>query len=255
MNYFVSKDSVVRRIWGSGDTILFIFAGSSAEFALNKAVDWLYFTGRLPAAPLARLFSTVAYARRIVFSEEAAALATIDTMATIHAGVEAKRGRSIPDWAYRDVLFMLIDYSIRAFEVLERELSVEEKTEVFEVFHRVGSRMGVTGLPTTYQQWQVMREEHLQQDLEKSHYTTDLYRQYKKHLGGVRYLLLVEAQKMVVPDKIKQLLGLGPLQLLSPVLAVYKLSRKLRMDWLLKAVILPRAYLKEIKDLDRRPVL
>jgi hypothetical protein len=33
--------------------------GLSAEFALNKAVDWLYITGRLPAVPLGRLFSTV----------------------------------------------------------------------------------------------------------------------------------------------------------------------------------------------------
>ncbi|MEJ7663471.1 MAG: hypothetical protein WKG07_29945 [Hymenobacter sp.] len=39
--------------------VLFIFAGAAAEFALNKAVDWLYFTGRLPADPLGRLFSTV----------------------------------------------------------------------------------------------------------------------------------------------------------------------------------------------------
>jgi hypothetical protein len=31
----------VRKIWGSADTTLFIFAGSAAEFALNKAVDWL----------------------------------------------------------------------------------------------------------------------------------------------------------------------------------------------------------------------
>jgi hypothetical protein len=65
---FVRKHSIVRKIWGNADTILFIFAGASAEFALNKAVDWLYFTGRLPSDPLGRLFSTVAYARMIVFS-------------------------------------------------------------------------------------------------------------------------------------------------------------------------------------------
>src|SRR5690349_24374121 len=69
MELFVQQDSVVRKIWGKGDTILFIFAGAAAEFALNKAVDWLYFTGRLPADPLGRLFSTVSYARKIVFSE------------------------------------------------------------------------------------------------------------------------------------------------------------------------------------------
>ena len=110
MQYFVCKNSIVREIWGKGDTILFIFAGASAEFALNKAVDWLYFTGRLPADPLGRLFSTVAYARKIVFSEQEDALQTINKMRAIHAGVEKARGAAIPDWAYRDVLFMLIDY-------------------------------------------------------------------------------------------------------------------------------------------------
>ncbi len=39
MEYFVEKNSIVREIWGKGDTILFIFAGASAEFALNKAVE------------------------------------------------------------------------------------------------------------------------------------------------------------------------------------------------------------------------
>jgi len=52
-------------------------------------------------------------------------------MTKIHAHVEEKRAATIPDWAYRDVLFMLIDYSIRSFEVLERELSSVEKDEVF----------------------------------------------------------------------------------------------------------------------------
>src|SRR6201989_714927 len=100
MEFFVHPNSIVRRIWGRGDTILFIFAGSAAEFALNKAVDWLYFTGRLPADPLGRLFSTVAYARKIVFSNEENALAAIDTISAIHKGVEANRGASIPDEAY-----------------------------------------------------------------------------------------------------------------------------------------------------------
>ncbi len=121
MNYFVKPGSVVRQIWGNPDTILFIFAGASAEFALNKAVDWLYFTGKLPADPIGRLFSTVEYARRIVFSEQQEALNAIDQITAIHKKVEANRGMSIPDWAYRDVLFMLIYYSIASYELLERK--------------------------------------------------------------------------------------------------------------------------------------
>ena len=99
MQYFVEKQSIVRQIWGKSDTILFIFAGAAAEFALNKAVDWLYFTGRLPSDPLGRLFSTVQYARRIVFAPLEGAHAAIDTMRQIHDAVEQKRGAQIPDWA------------------------------------------------------------------------------------------------------------------------------------------------------------
>ena len=109
METFVDKDSIVRRIWGSADTILFIFAGASAEFALNKAVDWLYFTGKLPADPLGRLFSTVAYAQRIVHAPNEKALAAIDSITAVHRSVEANRGAQIPDEAYLDVLFQLID--------------------------------------------------------------------------------------------------------------------------------------------------
>src|SRR5687768_8244800 len=115
MEFFVKENSIVRRIWGKSDTILFIFAGAAAEFALNKAVDWLYFTGRLPSDPLGRLFSTVSYARVIVFAPKEGAHKAIDRMRAIHSGVEASRGAVIPDWAYRDVLFMLIHYSIAAF--------------------------------------------------------------------------------------------------------------------------------------------
>jgi uncharacterized protein (DUF2236 family) len=250
--YFVDKHSVVRQIWGKSDTILFIFAGASAEFALNKAVDWLYFTGRLPADPLARLFSTVSYAQAIVFSEKQAALRAIDAMAAIHATVETKRGSTIPDWAYRDVLFMLIDYSIRSFEVLERKLTDVEKEEVFLVFHRLGSRMGVIGLPETFEKWKEMRQAHLAQNLLHSTYTDDLFTQYRKHLGAVRYRILLETQTLVVPQQVREWLAFRKTSLLKPLITLYKISRTFKLDWMLKSLLLPAKYKKEIKALDGR---
>ncbi|WP_297333389.1 oxygenase MpaB family protein [Flavobacterium sp.] len=250
MEYFTHENSIVRRIWGRGDTILFIFAGASAEFALNKAVDWLYYTGRLPSDPLGRLFSTVAYARKIVFAEKQAAHNAIDAMAAIHSGVEQARGYSIPDWAYRDVLFMLIDYSIRSFEVLERKLTATEKEDVFTVFYRVGARMGLKGLPGNYAEWEVMRESHIKENLQCSPYTADLFKQYRKHLGFLRYKLLVEVQTLLVPQHVKELLGFKPVIIIKPVISFYMLSRKLQLDRLLKAVLLPPLYRKEILALD-----
>src|SRR5689334_15724720 len=164
MKWFVREDSVVRKIWGNADTILLIFGGAAAEFALNKAVDWLYFTGRLPADPIGRLFSTVRYARSIVFSSMDEANKAIDTIRNIHTAVEKNRGSAIPDWAYRDVLFMLIHYSIAAYELLEKKLSDEEKEDVYDVFYRLGARMGLKELPRNYVEWLPSRAAHLQEN-------------------------------------------------------------------------------------------
>jgi ER-bound oxygenase mpaB/B'/Rubber oxygenase, catalytic domain len=250
MHYFVQKDSVVRKIWGKSDTILFIFAGAAAEFALNKAVDWLYFTGKLPADPLGRLFSTVHYARMIVFAPLDEANKAIDTMRNIHTAVEKNRGDTIPDWAYRDVLFMLIYYSIAAYELLEKKLSDDEKEEVFNVFYRVGIRMGLTELPSNFQAWLPVREAHLQADLQQSEYTADLFKQYKKHLGAMRFKVLVEGQKLVVPQQVKELLQFSDLSLLTPVVPVYKVSRLMKIDWLLKHILLPADYRDQVNELD-----
>jgi hypothetical protein len=250
MEDFVKKGSIVRKIWGSADTILFIFAGAAAEFAVNKAVDWLYFTGRLPADPLARLFSTVTYARQIVFADVTGANKAIDSITAIHREVEKNRGMQIPDWAYRDVLFMLIDYSIRSFEVLQRKLTAAEKAEVFDVFYRVGDRMQLKGLPAGYLQWVQMRQEHLQNDLAYSDYTTDLFKQYKKHLGPVRYLILKQVQALVSPPVVKNLLNLGKRVWFMPVLAGYKLFRAVHLENMVKEIILPNQYKSQIKALD-----
>jgi len=250
MQFFVEKNSIVRKIWGKSDTVLFIFAGAAAEFALNKAVDWLYFTGRLPADPMGRLFSTVRYARRIVFSSSDEANKAIDTMRQIHTAVEQNRGSSIPDWAYRDVLFMLIYYSIASYELLEKKLSDEEKEEVHNVFYRVGVRMGLKELPQTYDEWLPVRETHLLNDLQKSSYTADLFKQYKKHLGAMRFKVLIEGQKLVVPDRVKELLQFSDFSLLTPVVPIYKVSRLMKMDWLLKNILLPSDHKDQINELD-----
>src|SRR5580704_7659269 len=125
MEYFVDKNSIVRKIWGKSDTILFIFAGAAAEFALNKAVDWLYFTGNLPADPIGRLFSTVTYARFIIFADLETAHKSIDKINRIHTAVQQILNAKIPDWAYRYVLYMLIHYSIASYQLLERKLTGE----------------------------------------------------------------------------------------------------------------------------------
>lgn len=253
MTPYVPFTSVVRKIWGKSDTILFIFAGASAEFALNKAVDWLYFTGRLPADPIGRLFSTVSYARKIVFASQDEAETAIDKITSIHGGVEKARGAKIPDWAYRDVLFMLIHYSIAAFELLERGLSAAEKEDVYNVFLRMGQRMNIPHLPPDYVSWLPVREAHMENDLARSRYTADLFLQYKKNLGAFRFLLLKEGQILVVPGRVLRLLQFGKYSLLSAVVPLYKFSRLLKLDGAIKWLLLPAEYKKQIQELDVQP--
>ena len=250
MDFFVQKNSIVRKIWGKSDTVLFIFAGAAAEFALNKAVDWLYFTGRLPTDPLGRLFSTVSYARKIIFAKNESALKIIDSIYLIHKTVEKKRSSTIPDWAYRDVLFMLIHYSIASFEVLERKLSIDEKEEVYDVFFRFGKRMKLKDLPPDYASWIPQRKTDMENDLVKSRYTSDLFLQYKKHLGSIRYFILIEGQKLIIPERVRDLLGFRKFSLLAFILPFYKLSRVVKLDGAIKKLLLPKKYEKEISEID-----
>ena len=250
MKYFVEKGSVVREIWGKSDTILFIFAGSAAEFALNKAVDWLYFTGRLPADPLGRLFSTVTYARKIIFAENESALKIIDSIYSIHKVVENNRGKVIPGWAYRDVLYMLVHYSIASFELLQRRLSVEEKQEVYDVFYRFGKRMQLKGLAKNYHEWLQQRETDMKNDLVKSSLTIDLFKQYRKHLGAIRYFVLIEGEKLIIPERVRALLGFSKFSFLSLIVPLYKFNRKIHLDSLVKKLLLPQKYSREIAELD-----
>jgi ER-bound oxygenase mpaB/B'/Rubber oxygenase, catalytic domain len=247
---FVSRGSIVRKIWGSSDTVLLVFAGSAAEFALNRSVDWLYYTGRLPADPIGRLFSTVRYARDIIFSPVGRALGAIDQITAIHGGVEKSRGMKIPDSAYRDVLFMLIDYTIRAFELLERDLALEEKAEIFDVFRRVGDRMRLKELPERYDAWVVMREDHLERNLAYSEFTKDLYGRYKKSLGPTRYRILLGGQALLAPERVKRLLSLRGGWWMRGVVVGYKFSRFIRMDRAVKAVVLPAPYRGQVAALD-----
>jgi hypothetical protein len=65
--------------------------------------------------------------------------------------------------------------------------------------------------------------------------------------------VLLEGQKLVVPGSVKNLLQFGDFSLLTPALPVYKFSRLVKMDWLIKKILLPAAYKTEINKLDVLP--
>jgi uncharacterized protein (DUF2236 family) len=247
---FVGRNSIVRRIWGDGDLVLFVFAGSAAEFALNRAVDWLFFTGKLPRDPIGRLFATAGYAQHIVFADELTASCTLARIRAVHSAVERQRGQSIPEWAHRDVLYMLIDYSGRAYELLHQPLTNDEQTELYDVFYRVGIGLGISGLPTSYSEWKADRERHMQRDLIHSEGTKALFAQYRNHLGVWRYRLMLRIQSILVPKHVRGLLRLRSANWLRPLVRVYPLLVQAGLRSIIQRVLMPPNHLDAVRGLD-----
>ncbi|AEW01198.1 hypothetical protein A4D02_32770 [Niastella koreensis] len=251
MKTFVDDTSIVKKIWSTTDITLFIFAGASADFALNKQVDWLYFTGKLPDDPIGRLFSTVKYAQYIIFREEKEAIASIDKINSVHQHIEQARGYKITNDGYQDVLYMLIYYSMAAFELLERPLTGEEKDEIVQTFARIGHHMHIRDLPANYRDWKKVYDQQLTCNLIKSSFTEDLFRQYKKHLGSFRYFLLLDIQRMLVSSHVNKLLGLGRTRFVSLLHPIYKKIRKYSLHRQLIWMMVPRQFINHVKAMDK----
>lgn len=247
----LEETSIVKKIWSTTDITLFIFAGAAAEFALNKQVDWLYFTAKLPGDPIGRLFSTVKYAQYIIFKEEKEAIASIEKINAIHQNVESARGLKISNEGYQDVLYLLIYYSISSFELLERKLSDKEKDEIVGSFATIGHQMHIQDLPTNYNSWKKNYEQQLTRNLLKSSLTEDLFQQYKKHLGAFRYFLLLDIQRMLVSRQVNDLLGLGRPRFVQFLFPLYRQIRKYKLHKQLILMMVPRKFIKNVKAMDR----
>ena len=230
--------------------VLLVFAGSAAEFALNRAVDWLFFTGKLPGDPIGRLFTTAGYAQQIVFADSASATRAFERIRAAHGAVEQQRGQPIPDWAHRDVLYMLIDYSERAHELLARPLDGTERDELYDVFRRVGEGLRIPDLPASYPEWSSDRDRHLRRDLVYSAGTEALYAQYRRHLGAWRYRLLLQAQAVLAPVHVRGLLQLRPAEWVRPLLRIYPLLVRAGLRSTIQRLLMPSKYLASIRELD-----
>jgi uncharacterized protein (DUF2236 family) len=230
--------------------VLLVFAGSAAEFALNRAVDWLFFTGKLPNDPIGRLFATAGYAQEIVFADERTAAAALDRIRAAHEAVEGRRGQRIPDWAHRDVLYMLIDYSERAHALLARPLSPDEQAELYDVFRRVGTGLRIPDLPSSYDAWTADRDAHMRADLINSDGTAALYARYRKQLGPWRYRLLLRVQAVLAPAHVRGLLRLKSAEWLRPILRIYPLLVRAGLRSVIQRMLMPAPYLSAVRGLD-----
>ena len=245
---------VTRRIWGSPDAILLFFAGGAAEFAAIKAVDWLFFTGKLPGAPVERFFETVRFAQGVFFSDPAGATDAVERINRIHRRVEEARGEEIPQWAYRDMLFILIHYGERAHEVVFGSMTEAERASHFGVALALGRAMRLSGLPTTYAEYRYQRHRQLSEDYTYGLLTHELYASYRRALGPWRYRLLRMVQASVLPDELRGVLRLEPHPLVDELLRCYRFvpggGNKLRP---LHGVLLPGRFVELLRKMERVP--
>lgn len=242
---------VAQRIWGSPDAIMLIFAGSAAEFAVNKAVDWLFWTNALPNAPIARFFETVAFAQAIAFGDEAQLAAAVEAVNRAHQGVERSRRANIPQWAYRDVLFMLIDYGERAYQIVYGPMTSAERLAHFEASIEIGRGMRIQGLPGSYDEYLLQRQTHLRDNTAHTELTDRLYASYRAHLGPWRMRGLLDLQGSLVPVEVAQLLGLRRKPRVDRLLRVYRRIRSPRLLRAVYPVALPSPFGVRLRSLER----
>ena len=146
---------------------------------------------------------------------------------------------------------MLIDYSIRSYELLERKLEPSEKEEIFDVFNRLGLRMGLKNLPENYNEWSIDRNHHLENDLQKGKFTVHLFEQYKLHLGSIRYFILLLIQHVLVPKTVYNQLFKRSFFPTLFILQLYKIGRIIQLDQLIKSLILPEKYKEELSKIGK----
>lgn len=249
MEYFVNPGSIVRKIWSDADMILFIFGASAGEFALHKSVDWLFYTGKLPSDPIARLFSTLEYAQKIIFDENPKALKTLANINKIHGQVETSRGQIIPNWAYKDVLYMLIFNSIYAYETIEKPMTENQKNELYKVFKKVGEAMNITDLPLDYNACKNDRAETILSNYQYSAYTPLLLNAYKTKLGNIRNQLLNTVIRLQIEPNLNTLLFKNPNFFQQYLIQLYAKTRHIYPINQLKYKLLPTEYEKRLRQI------
>jgi hypothetical protein len=193
----------------------------------------------------------VRYAQDLVFADEPTRRRTIAMVNAAHHGVEKKRGGKIPAWAYRDVLYMLVDYTERAHDVLVRPASRAEREVTYGYFRAAAQGLEIESVPGTYADYLADREAHMHANLVYSPHTDALYRAYRRHLGPWRYEVLRTIQAAIVPERVRALLGLRERPLVRPALRGYALLERLNLRARVQAMVVPERYVAKVRAMDR----
>ena len=239
-SYSHAPFEISRRVWSDPTCMLLVFVGSSAEFPLNPAVDWLFYTGRLPSDPLARFLETVAWLRRLIVADEETRNRDAKKLKKLHEVLEQKRGDNIPALSYRDVLCMNMIYSIRSVPLVTgKDLELSEKDAMVRDLSLTGQQMGIQDLPWTWQQLCDQRKERMSKWV-RNQYTPKLLDSYRRALGPLNYELLISGFPMMVEDEILDRLQTGKRLLSNPIKWFLAPLCRTGLSQLVYRIVLPR---------------
>ena len=226
--------AVARRIWGTLDTPADL-RGVGGGVCAQQGSDAVLHR----ALPGARSSAERCASQAMVFGDPQTAAAAVRAVNAAHRHVEEQRERRIPQWAYRDTLFMLIDYGERAHRIVFKPMTDAERRCSFEASRLIGEQLGIRGVPPSYAAYHSAREQHLRHHLAHSDLTDRLYGKYEEALGPVRMALLRDLQASLVPARVRSLLGLRRRRYVEILLRAYRHVRGGWLLWLLSPLLLP----------------
>jgi hypothetical protein len=102
---------------------------------------------------------------------------------------------------------MLIDYSERACALLARPLSSDEQHELYDVFYRVGTGLGILTCLPSYTEWRTGSRAAPSPGPVAQRRHRRVVCEYRKHLGAWRYRLLLRIQAVLAPGHVRDCWG------------------------------------------------
>lgn len=243
-----------RALWSDLDHILLVYVGSAAEFALVEDNHWLFYTNKLPSAPLNRLLSTFVWNRKVMMTSAQDAPVLARTIRSFHDQVEAERAREegghprISNQGFKAVGSMLIEYALVAEAYLEqREVSPEEKEAYYQDQRGFFEAMGIEDWEENYEKFARRRQEEMPENLKRNRHTDDLFESYKRDIGGLRYWILRQFMARFVPDHVAAEIGLRKFPGFGCLYRLYpRLHGKRAGRWVQK-LLLPKRVLQNIQ--------
>jgi uncharacterized protein (DUF2236 family) len=148
-------------------------------------------------------------------------------------------------------MYMLIYYSERGYELLYRPLSKTERDELYEVYRHIAQLMHIEDIPSTYEEWQVDRQRHMENDLACSPLTAKLYTSYRLALGEWRYRMLLRLQADLAPEYVRELLSLNEVRSTRHLCRTWGAMGGSRLKTVFRGLLVPSQYLPAVERLDR----